>query len=199
VETGVTTCPGDHAPTKPADHSSLAGGGDADGTVTVATWNVGMPSRSVLADAIDRLLADSPDILCLTNAAPSCWPDHAHVATSQIDPRMIRQRERVGWWYEAGGTTLAPLSPYVALLSRWPLEEIDTWGNERLTPGYFVAATCRTPYGRLRLIGVRFPERDWWTGPDYTHWPDVPIVPADRAPWEECLAFIQGLARVLDT
>jgi hypothetical protein len=114
-----------------------------------------------------------PDVLCATEADRDILPSGGHAAECEPDS---------GYGVRGGRRK-------VILWSRWPLGEIDPVGASGLPPGRFVAATCRTPHGPLRLIGVCVP----WS---HAH---VTTGRHDRAPWEEHLTYLEHLGPLLAT
>lgn len=137
----------------------------------VVNWNLEWAPRSRRARIAARLAELSPDILCATEADAGILPDGGHVAECEADS---------GYGIRGGRRK-------VILWSRWALEEIDPIGDVGLPPGRFVAATCRTPGGPLRVIGVCIP----WS---HAH---VSTGRRDRVPWQDHLTYLEHLGPLL--
>jgi endonuclease/exonuclease/phosphatase family metal-dependent hydrolase len=119
----------------------------------------------------ERLAMLAPDILCATEADRQILPAGGHDAQCEPDS---------GYGVRGGRRK-------VILWSRWPLEDVDPVGAPGLPPGRFVAATCRTPLGPLRLTGVCIPWRD-------AH---VRTGRKDRAQWQEHLEYLAALESII--
>ncbi len=141
------------------------------GLIRVVNWNLEWAPRSRRARIAARLWYLSPEILCVTEADRGILPRVGHVAECEPDS---------GYGVKGGRRK-------VILWSRWPLEEIDPIGSPGPPPGRFVAATCRTPDGPLRLIGVCIP----WS---HAH---VNTGRRDRAPWQDHLTYLEHLGPLL--
>lgn len=76
----------------------------------------------------------------------------------------------------------------VGLWSRWGWSDTDTAGAAGMPGGRFVAGTTSTPLGPVRVIGVCIP----W------HMAHVTSGRKDRDPWEDHLAYLAGLAAIID-
>ncbi len=109
--------------------------------IRVVNWNLEWAPRPRRARIAARLSEFSPDILCATEADADILPAGGHLAECEADS---------GYGVRGGRRK-------VILWTRWPLEDLDPIGSSELPPGRFVAATCRTPDGPLRLIGVCIP------------------------------------------
>jgi hypothetical protein len=141
-------------------------GSGGDG-VAVGTWNLEWAPRSRRARIAERLGALGLDVLCATEADAGVLPRGGHLVESEPDygyPLVDGRRKVILW-------------------SRWPLEDPDSVGDEGLPPGRF--ATCRTPHGPLRLVGVPWRDAHVRTGR------------RDRAPWQEHLAYLERLGPLL--
>lgn len=113
----------------------------AQAGIRVVTWNLEWAPRSRRERIARRLGELAPDILCATEADREILPAGGHVADTEADSGYgVRGGRRKG-----------------LLWSRWPLDEIDRVGDAQLPPGRFVAATCRTPLGAMRLVCVCVP------------------------------------------
>lgn len=137
----------------------------------VVTWNVEWaPPRHL--PAITQVLASvAPDILVVTEGRQAVMPPGGHVTLAGPD-----------WGYTA------PVDRRKALLwSRYPLTDINHHEELGLPPGRLVTATCRTPSGPCWIAGVCIPWRD-------AH---VRTGRRDAGPWQEHLAFLDGLPQVL--
>jgi endonuclease/exonuclease/phosphatase family metal-dependent hydrolase len=138
-------------------------------SLTVATWNTEW-RRAVSADARlvrERLLALSPDIICLTEAYAELLSGDGHCITSETDY----------------GYPITPGRRKVVLWSREPWDEVDSEGHRDMPPGRFVAGRTSTPAGDLRVVGVCIPWRE-------AH---VRSGRRDRQCWEDHLAHLAGL------
>ncbi|WP_191058877.1 endonuclease/exonuclease/phosphatase family protein [Geminicoccus harenae] len=135
-------------------------------------WNIAWrrrpsPAGRVIADIIEQ---HHPDIVCLTEAHSDFLPDG----------HLIHARADYGYPLKEGRRK-------VLLWNRQPWTGSDDLGDERLPPGRFVAGTTETPLGSLRLIGVCVP----WSA---AH---VATGRKDRRPWEDHLAYLDGLSGIL--
>ena len=85
------------------------------------------------------------------------------------------------------GYVAPPERRKVGLWSRYGWTEVDTVGSADLPGGRFVAERTPTVLGRVRVLGVCIPWR-------MAH---VSGGRRDRAPWEDHLAYLGGLADLL--
>lgn len=143
----------------------------ASGPIRVVTWNLEWAPASRRERIARRLRELAPDILGATEADAGILPAGGHVAESGADHG-----------YGPRGTRRKGL-----LWSRWPLEDVDAVGSDLLPPGRFVAATCRTPLGTVRLVCACVP----WS---HAH---VTSGRRDRTAWQEHVAYLVGLRGIL--
>jgi exonuclease III len=141
-------------------------------SVRIVLWNIAWrrrqsPAGRVIADIIQQ---HDPDIVCLTEAHTDFLPNG----------HLIHARADYGYPLKEGRRK-------VLLWSRQPWADIDDLGDERLPSGRFVAGTTETQFGPLRMIGVCVP------------WPAAHVATGrkDRRPWEDHLAYLQGLSDIL--
>jgi endonuclease/exonuclease/phosphatase family metal-dependent hydrolase len=137
----------------------------------VVTWNLEWAPRSRRARIRERLAALAPDLLCATEADRDVLPAGGHAADCEPD---------AGYGVRGGRRK-------VILWSRWPLDEIDRIGSLELPPGRFVAATCRTPAGPIRVLGVCIP----WS---HAH---VRSGRRDRVAWQDHLSYLDALGPLI--
>lgn len=116
------------------------------------------------------LALSNADVLCLTETSVDELPV-GHVIASDPDYGYSAPlgRRKVGLW------------------SKSPWTDVDSVGHDSLPGGRFVVGTTVTPIGPLRLAGVCIPWRD-------AH---VSSGRKDSRPWQEHLAFLDGLAEIL--
>lgn len=143
------------------------------GSLTVATWNMEwkVPGSHEAGIMVDRLYAHAPDIVCVTEGYAAALPVSGDVITSEADYGypLIEGRRKVLLW------------------SRSPWGDIDITGDPDLPTGRFAAAKTATPAGPVTVIGVCIPWRD-------AH---VRSGRRDRQPWQDHLAYLKGLSRIL--
>jgi endonuclease/exonuclease/phosphatase family metal-dependent hydrolase len=135
----------------------------------VATWNTEW-RRVASADAQllrERLLALSPDIICLTEAYAELFDGEGYFIDSEPDY----------------GYPIVPGRRKVVLWSREPWHEVDSVGRAGMPSGRFVAGRTSTPAGELRVAGVCIPWRE-------AH---VRSGRRDRANWDDHLEYLAGL------
>jgi endonuclease/exonuclease/phosphatase family metal-dependent hydrolase len=139
--------------------------------IRVVTWNLEWAPRSRRERIARRLEELDPGILAATEADREILPAGGHAADTAPDTGYgVRGGRRKG-----------------ILWSRWPLEEIDRTGDPGLPPGRFVAATCRTPLGPVRLLCACVP----WS---HAH---VSGGRRDRTAWEEHETYLVHLRRIV--
>lgn len=139
------------------------------GSLTVATWNTEW-RKAATPDAQlmrDRLLALSPDIICLTEAFAELLDGEGYFIDSEPDY----------------GYPIVPGRRKVVLWSREPWHDVDSVGHPTMPPGRFVAGRTSTPAGDLRVAGVCIPWRE-------AH---VRSGRRDRANWDDHLEYLDGL------
>jgi endonuclease/exonuclease/phosphatase family metal-dependent hydrolase len=151
----------------PARGSSRA----APAALTLVNWNLEWAPRSRRERISRRLDRLAPDVLCATEADREILPRGGHVAESGSD---------YGYGHQ-------PARRKALLWSRWPLEDVDAVGDPGLPPGRFVAATCRTPFGPLRLVAVCVP------------WSHARVRRAGRAVWQDHLDYLERLGPILSS
>ena len=138
-------------------------------SLMAATWNTEW-RKAASPDARlmrDRLLALSPDIICLTEAYAELLDEEGYLIEAEPDY----------------GYPIIPGRRKVVLWSREPWNEVDSIGHPTMPPGRFVAGRTSTPAGEIRVVGVCIPWRD-------AH---VRSGRRDRANWEDHLAHLEGL------
>lgn len=140
----------------------------------VATWNtrwLSPRSRRRLA-AVEEIRAWSADVMVLTEVDRQALHDlPGCVVAAGTD-----------WGYRRQGDRYK-----VLLHGSTPWRDVDAFGDPRLPPGRFVAATTTTPLGDLRVVGVCVPWRD-------AH---VRTGRCDRRPWQEHLTYLEALRDVV--
>jgi endonuclease/exonuclease/phosphatase family metal-dependent hydrolase len=139
----------------------------------VAVWNLRWATpRSKRGRLCQEVLAEADaDVAVLTETVAAIAPADGHVITSRDDY----------------GYGVQPHRRKVVLWSRHPWQEVDELGSPDLPPGRFVAGTTDTPSGPVRVVGVCVPWRD-------AH---VRTGRRDRRPWEDHLAYLDALRRVV--
>ena len=141
--------------------------------LTVATWNTEwrQPGSADADLIVARLAEQRPDIVCLTEACAGLLDGDGHIIESDPDYGypLITGRRKVLLW------------------SRVPWEAVDTLGDPELPPGRFVAGRTMTSIGPVAVIGVCIPWRE-------AH---VRSGSRDRAPWQDHLAYLAGLRRIV--
>jgi endonuclease/exonuclease/phosphatase family metal-dependent hydrolase len=146
---------------------------ESEANFAVATWNVEWrPSRSDHgAEMHRRLMAVDPGIACITEGYNDFFGEHGHLITGSADwgypPRDGRRK--------------------VMLWSATPWHDVDETGSVSMPSGRFIAGTTETAIGQMRVIGVCIPWRD-------AH---VRTGRRDRLPWEDHLAYLEGLASIV--
>lgn len=142
--------------------------------VRVLTWNLewARPSGVRGARAQRQIDALDPDVMALTEVHLASLPDDANTIWADADYGYDGppDRRKVGLW------------------SRWGWTDTDTTGAAGMPGGRFVAGTTPTPHGPVRVIGVCIP----W------HMAHVTSGRKDRDPWDDHLAYLAGLAEVID-
>ncbi len=142
-------------------------------TLTVMVWNIEWAEPESRRGRLIRAAIDAvaPDILCLPEAPVGFMgdPDRTVASTPDHGYRSPPERRKVVLWSRRG----------------W--RDVDTIGDPHLPPGRFVAATTDTPVGPMPVVGVCIP----WS---HAH---VTGGRRDRRPWDEHLAYLDGLERHL--
>ena len=140
----------------------------------VLTWNLewARPSGVRSAQARRQINALDPDLMALTEVHLASLPDDANTIWAEADYgyKGPADRRKVGLW------------------SRWGWTDRDTGGAAEMPGGRFVAGTTPTPHGPVRVIGVCIP----W------HMAHVTSGRKDRGPWEDHLAYLDGLTEIID-
>ena len=133
-------------------------------------WNIEWATpRSRRGRVIQGIVSElQPDLICVTEGVATMLPEAGHTIEADGD-----------YGYEGTGDRRK-----VLLWSRWPWEDVDTVGESAMPGGRFVAGTT----AGLRVVGVCVPWRD-------AH---VRTGRGDRACWEDHLAYLAGLRRVLE-
>ena len=137
--------------------------------VRVVNWNLEWAPRSRRERIAARLLLLGPDILCATEADRGILPAGGHVAECEPDSGYGLKGDR----------------RKVILWSRWPLDDVDPVGAEGLPRGRYVAATCQTPGGPIRLIAVCIP------------WSHALVKKEGRRAWQDHLTYLDHLGPLL--
>ena len=135
----------------------------------VVNWNLEWAPRSRRERIAARLLLLGPDVLCATEADREILPAGGHVAECEPD----------SGYGVRGGRRKA------ILWSRWPLDDIDPVGGGGLPRGRFVAATCRTPQGPIRLMALCIP------------WSHALVKTEGRRAWEDHITYLEHLGPLL--
>jgi endonuclease/exonuclease/phosphatase family metal-dependent hydrolase len=139
--------------------------------VRVVVWNLEWAPRARRGRIRERIAELAPDVLCTPEADRGILPAAGHVAEGATD-----------WGYG-----VQPDRRKALLWSRWPLDDVDVLGCPGLPPGRYVAATVRSPAGRVRLVAVCVP----WSGAHGR------TGRRDRGPWDEPLQYLHGLAALV--
>lgn len=132
-------------------------------------WNVEWATpRSRRGRHIRELIGEfAPDLICMSEGSAAMLPASGEVIEAGAN-------------YGYGDTGQRRK---VLLWSRAPWTDVDHEGDEAMPTGRFVAGTT----AGLRVLGVCIPWRD-------AH---VRTGRCDRAPWEDHLAYLAGLTRVI--
>lgn len=143
-------------------------------SVNVATWNTEWRKPHSKAGHVirERLRAQRPDIVCLTECYPTLlklWGGYA-----------IESGADWGYNYNDGRRE-------VLLWSRWPWSNVDVIGSPNLPQGRFVSGVTSTPLGQVTVIGLVIPY----------HFSHVRHGRRDRKPWQEHCLFLEALAPIL--
>lgn len=120
----------------------------------------------------ERLLACDPEIVCVTEGHTDFFKGAGYLIEAQADY----------------GYPLTPGRRKVMLWSRRPWTDVDCVGDPAMPTGRFIAGCTKTSLGELHVIGVCIPWRD-------AH---VRSGRRDRQPWEDHLAYLEGLRRYLE-
>lgn len=118
-----------------------------------------------------RVLANSPDIVCLTEAYRDFFGSEGHLieAAPEYGYPIVEGRRKVMLW------------------SRQPWTSADAHGSDQLPPGRFVAGRTTTSIGEINVVGVCIP----WAR---AH---VSSGNRNRRPWEDHLAYLSVLNDLL--
>jgi len=140
----------------------------------LVVWNTewGLPSSRRGQIILEQILAEEPDVLCLTESVTDFPPACGYAVASAPDYGYRRAR---------------PDRRKVILWSREPWQHVDSVGAAGLPSGRFVEASTRTPVGTLFVTGVCVPWRD-------AH---VRTGRQDRRPWEDHMAFLNAVAPLI--
>jgi endonuclease/exonuclease/phosphatase family metal-dependent hydrolase len=140
--------------------------------VTLVVWNTAWaPARSRRGEIMrEQILAQDPDLVCLTEAVTDSTFAGWHAAESHADYgyRAPANRRKVILWSKA------------------PWQCVDSVGDPALPSGRYVSASTITSLGPLLVIGVCIPWRD-------AH---VRTGLRVRRPWEDHLAYLSALPRL---
>ena len=119
----------------------------------------------------ERVLANSPDIVCLTEAYRDFFGAEGHLIEAAPDYGypIVEGRRKVMLW------------------SRQPWTAADDHGSDQLPPGRFVAGRTTTSIGEINVVGVCIP----WAR---AH---VSSGNRNRRPWEDHLAYLSALNDLL--
>lgn len=139
----------------------------------VGTWNVAWkhPSRSAGRTMRERLLAEKPEVLCITEADAEFMDSIGHTICAEAD-----------YGYPLKGNRRK-----VLLWSKEPWLSHDNIGDPSLPPGRFVAGRTTTSAGQIHVIGICIP----WAA---AH---VSTGRKDKKRWEDHLAYVEGLQTYL--
>jgi endonuclease/exonuclease/phosphatase family metal-dependent hydrolase len=133
-------------------------------------WTKPATARGALLSSI--LQEQSPDVICVTEGYAEIFAQNGHVVTSAEDYgyRTNDGRRKVLLW------------------SRSPWTDVDAIGSTRMPSGRFIAGTTETLIGRVRVIGVCI------------LWQDAHVRTGrkDREKWQDHLAYLHGLAEVVE-
>lgn len=142
-------------------------------SIRVGTWNVAWkhPSRSAGRTMRERLLAEDPEVLCITEADADFMGADGHTICAEAD-----------YGYPLKGNRRK-----VLLWSGEPWTSCDRIGDPALPRGRFVAGRTTTKAGPLLVVGVCIP----WAA---AH---VSTGRRDKKRWEDHLAYLAGLQTYL--
>lgn len=147
----------------------------SDDRLRVAVFNCEWRNSASSDAAVirQRVLADSPDIVCLTEAYRDFFGAEGHLIEAAPDYGYptVEGRRKVMLW------------------SRQPWTTADAHGSEQLPPGRFVAGRTTTSIGEIDVVGVCIP----WAR---AH---VSSGNRNRQPWEDHLAYLSALGGLLPT
>ncbi len=112
-------------------------------TMNLVNWNVEWASPRAYSRTPEirkRIDANSPDVVCLTEADMELLPG-GHVICSRHDTgyRKMESMRKVMLW------------------SREPWEHVDDLGDESMPPGRYVSGITQTPIGEVTVIGICIP------------------------------------------
>lgn len=142
-------------------------------SLSVATWNVEWRQSNSYDAAVirNRLLHCEPQIVCITEGYPDFFRGAGHMISAKPDygyPAADGRRKAMLW-------------------SARPWMDTDTIGDGRMPSGRFIAGRTETSIGSINVVGVCVPWRD-------AH---VRNGRRDRLPWQDHLAYLSGLGRIL--
>ena len=138
--------------------------------MSLLVWNIEWATpRSKRGAAIQGIIADlQPDLICMTEGTAAMLPDDGHTIEGSADYGYVAPGER----------------RKVLLWSRSHWTDVDRVGDEQMPGARFIGGTT----GGIRVVGVCIPWRD-------AH---VRTGRKDRKPWQDHLAYLAGLRRVLE-
>ena len=139
----------------------------------IVTWNLERRKVTSAAGstAVEYLHSQAPDLMFLTETRTDFPQLDGHMAFGNHPGAHFAENERK-----------------VAIWSKFPLEQIDSVGDQRLPPNRYVSATVNTPSGKLRIICVCIP----W------HMANVRYGNKNRKPWQSRIEFLEILPEVLN-
>lgn len=143
-------------------------------SLSLATWNMQWkaPGSVAVALMLERLAAQAPEIICLTEAyrdVLSRLGGYQLEADADYGYPIVEGRRKVLLW------------------SHTPWTASDAVGTVELPPGRFVAGRTSTALGEVDVIGVCIPWRD-------AHFRSGQ---RNRAPWEDHCAYLAELSSIL--
>lgn len=140
----------------------------------IGCWNIAWkrPTHRPGKTMMEMLLAHGPELLCIaeghTNSLRGGW----HGIWSAADYGYIPK---------------APTQRKIALWSRNPWENVDSFGSADLPPGRYVSGVTSTSLGKVRVVGICIPWFAAHSGSGRN----------DRQPWQDHITFLQGLGPIL--
>jgi endonuclease/exonuclease/phosphatase family metal-dependent hydrolase len=141
--------------------------------IRIATWNAEWASPdSGVGNRIKEIIHNTEsDVFVVTEGCRELLPD-GYVAEAGTN-----------WGYEYADKRRRK----TLLWSRYPLLNIDLAENSNMPPGRFVSATVKHPESDFLVFAICVPWKD-------AH---VRTGRKDRAPWEEHVAFLEGMKQLI--
>ncbi len=144
-------------------------------SLRLVNWNVEWATarRPRGPEILRRINAQTPDIVCLTEAGTGLLAQQGHSIRSQSDSgyRIREDRRKVILW------------------SREPWQSVDDVGADSLPPGRFVSGITQTSVGAVRVVGVCIP----WFGSRT----EARRKSERKLRWEDHAQYLAGLRELL--